>query len=56
MPIATGHHHRHRHPVPTEHGQHPPVALGQGLALQGAWVVIFGALAWSRFTTADVSS
>lgn len=30
--------------------------LGQGLALQGAWVVIFGALAWSRFTTADVSS
>ncbi|WP_456844626.1 ABC transporter permease [Cellulomonas sp. P5_C6] len=30
--------------------------LGQGLALQVAWVVIFGALAWSRFTTADVSS
>lgn len=30
--------------------------LGQGLALQAAWVVIFGALAWSRFTTADVSS
>lgn len=30
--------------------------LGQGLAVQGAWVVIFGALAWSRFTTADVSS
>ncbi|WP_456789575.1 ABC transporter permease [Cellulomonas sp. P5_C5] len=30
--------------------------LGQGLALQAAWVAIFGALAWSRFTTADVSS
>ncbi|MBO3103397.1 ABC transporter permease [Cellulomonas fengjieae] len=30
--------------------------LGQGLALQAAWVVIFGALAWSRFTTEDVSS
>ena len=30
--------------------------LGQGLALQAAWVTIFGALAWSRFTTADVSS
>lgn len=30
--------------------------LAQGLAVQGAWVVIFGALAWSRFTTADVSS
>ncbi|MDO8146841.1 MULTISPECIES: ABC transporter permease [unclassified Isoptericola] len=27
-----------------------------GLAVQGAWVAIFGALAWSRFTTADVSS
>ncbi len=30
--------------------------LGKGLALQAAWVAIFGALAWSRFTTADVSS
>ncbi|WP_258726532.1 ABC transporter permease [Cellulomonas sp. NS3] len=30
--------------------------LAQGLAVQGAWVVLFGALAWSRFTTADVSS
>ena len=30
--------------------------LGQGLALQAAWVVVFGSLAWSRFTTADVSS
>lgn len=30
--------------------------LGQGLAVQGAWVAVFGALAWSRFTTADVSS
>ena len=30
--------------------------LGEGLALQAAWVAIFGALAWSRFTTADVSS
>jgi ABC-2 type transport system permease protein len=27
-----------------------------GLAVQGAWVAVFGALAWSRFTTADVSS
>jgi len=30
--------------------------LAQGLAVQGAWVVVFGALAWARFTTADVSS
>ena len=30
--------------------------LGQGVALQAAWVLIFGALAWSRFTTADISS
>lgn len=30
--------------------------LAQGLAVQGAWVAIFGALAWSRFTTADVTS
>jgi ABC-2 type transport system permease protein len=30
--------------------------LGQGVAVQVAWLVIFGALAWSRFTTADVSS
>ncbi|GAA1989512.1 ABC transporter permease [Isoptericola halotolerans] len=27
-----------------------------GLAVQAAWVAIFGTLAWSRFTTADVSS
>ncbi len=30
--------------------------LGQGLAVQAAWVTVFGALAWSRFTTADVTS
>lgn len=30
--------------------------LGRGLAVQAAWVAIFGALAWSRFTTADVTS
>lgn len=30
--------------------------LGQGLAVQGAWVAVFGALAWTRFTTADVTS
>lgn len=30
--------------------------LGQGLAVQAAWAVLFGALAWSRFTTADVTS
>ena len=30
--------------------------LGQGLAVQAAWVAIFGTLAWSRFTTADVTS
>jgi ABC-2 type transport system permease protein len=30
--------------------------IGGGLAVQAAWVAIFGALAWSRFTTADVSS
>lgn len=30
--------------------------LGQGLAVQAAWVAIFGSLAWSRFGTADVSS
>jgi ABC-2 type transport system permease protein len=30
--------------------------LAQGLAVQGAWVVVFGSLAWARFTTADVSS
>lgn len=32
-----------------------PTLLG-GLAVQGAWVAVFGTLAWSRFTTADVSS
>ncbi len=30
--------------------------LGQGIAVQAAWVAVLGALAWSRFTTADVSS
>lgn len=30
--------------------------LCQGLAVQAAWVAIFGALAWARFTTADVTS
>lgn len=30
--------------------------LAQGLAVQGAWVAVFGALAWSRFATADVTS
>ena len=30
--------------------------LGQGLTLQAAWVAVFGALAWSRFTTTDVTS
>lgn len=30
--------------------------LTQGVAVQLAWVAIFGSLAWARFTTADVSS
>lgn len=30
--------------------------IASGLAVQGAWIAIFGALAWSRFTTVDVSS
>lgn len=30
--------------------------LAQGLAVQAAYVAVFGALAWSRFTTADVTS
>lgn len=30
--------------------------LGQGLAVQAAWVAVFGALAWGRFATADVTS
>ena len=30
--------------------------LSQGLSVQAAWVAIFGALAWSRFVTADVTS
>jgi len=30
--------------------------LGQGLAIQLAWVAVFSSLAWARFTTADVSS
>ncbi len=30
--------------------------LGSGMTVQAAWVVVFGALAWSRFTTKDVSS
>ncbi|OZB50148.1 MAG: ABC transporter permease [Cellulomonas sp. 14-74-6] len=30
--------------------------LWAGVGVQAAWVAVFGALAWSRFTTADVSS
>jgi ABC-2 type transport system permease protein len=30
--------------------------LGQGLAVQAAWVAVFGTLAWARFTTADITS
>lgn len=30
--------------------------IGSGLAVQLAWVAVFGALAWARFTTADVTS
>ncbi len=30
--------------------------LGTGLLVQLAWVVVAGALAWSRFTTADITS
>lgn len=30
--------------------------LWTGIGVQAAWVAVFGALAWSRFTTADVSS
>lgn len=30
--------------------------LAQGLAVQAGWVVVFGALAWARLTTADVTS
>jgi len=30
--------------------------LAQGMAVQAAWVAVFGALAWSRFTSADVTS
>lgn len=30
--------------------------IAQGLAVQAGWVAVFGALAWSRFTTADVTS
>ena len=30
--------------------------LAQGMAVQAGWVVVFGALAWARFTAADVSS
>lgn len=30
--------------------------LGQGLAVQAAWVALFGSLAWARFTTADITS
>ena len=29
---------------------------GFGLAVQAAWVAVFGTLAWARFTTADVTS
>ena len=30
--------------------------LAQGLAVQAGWVAVFGALAWARLTTADVTS
>ena len=30
--------------------------LGEGVAVQAAWVAVFGSLAWARFTTADVTS
>src|SRR6478735_10760751 len=30
--------------------------VGTGLAVQAAWVAVFGTLAWARFTTADVTS
>jgi ABC-2 type transport system permease protein len=30
--------------------------LGQGLAVQAAYVLVFGSLAWTRFTTADITS
>lgn len=30
--------------------------LLQGLAVQAGWVAVFGALAWARFTSADVTS
>ncbi|MBD8078563.1 ABC transporter permease [Cellulosimicrobium arenosum] len=33
-----------------------PGVLVQGLAVQAAWLLVFGSLAWARFTTADVSS
>lgn len=30
--------------------------LWQGVAVQAAWVAVFGSLAWARFTTADITS
>ncbi|UFU07082.1 ABC transporter permease [Ruania halotolerans] len=33
-----------------------PAALAPGLVVQAVWVVIAGTIAWSRFTTADISS
>jgi ABC-2 type transport system permease protein len=33
-----------------------PGVLAQGMVVQAVWVAIFGSLAWSRFTTADVTS
>lgn len=33
-----------------------PGVLAQGMYVQAAWVVVFGSLAWARFTTADVTS
>ncbi len=33
-----------------------PGVLAQGMVVQLAWVAVFGSLAWSRFTTADVTS
>ncbi|WP_159620953.1 ABC transporter permease [Ruania rhizosphaerae] len=33
-----------------------PAALAPGLLVQAAWVLLAGTIAWSRFTTADISS
>lgn len=33
-----------------------PGVIAQGALVQAGWVAVFGALAWARFTTADVTS